>query len=382
LIIASLRKSFDSLPQVPDHEVHIEVTKDGTKFVVLPETENSKPLTINLMPDFKDTPEGQEKLKEYERFLCSGAPVEFDEKVLDSLQLPEFLRGLLPRDITSLQVRLGPAHLTQPIRIALEFEASDGEKFKLPYLEFRTIQGGSNEVTMSNDDQPIPFRIRLSFEKNSPRGGFSYSVTLAGEGVHWLVYALEFERILAKGPTIYLYSLTDGFRCRVCDVPVGEIEPPDEHFLDLAKKVVRIQELTRTKIAVPDRCYFTSEDCEAILTIEHILENGCYPCEVREITITLSAEELNKVGPQLLREPIGPISFFQPSEEFSLLETLVPLGPLDIRLVAGRLSDNDKSRVESAPHGKEEKVTIRIAPAEGSSIEVRFRNWFKDKVKG
>jgi hypothetical protein len=60
---------------------------------------------------------------------------------------------------------------------------------------------GSDEVAISNDDQPIPFRIRLSFKKNSSRGGFSYSVPLVGEGVHWPAHALAFARILAKGPS-------------------------------------------------------------------------------------------------------------------------------------------------------------------------------------
>jgi hypothetical protein len=155
------------------------------------------------------------------------------------------------------------------------------------------------------------------------------------------------------------------------------VQPPDEGFLELAKRVVQIQNLIHTKITVPNRHYFTPEDFEAIMAVEPILENGHHRSEVNEVAIPLSAKEIANVGLFLLKESIGPISFFKPCEVYPVLDTPVPFGPVDVILHAAKLVDDDRIRIEAALRCKsvKEKVIVRLGPNEDTTIEVRFRDW-------
>jgi hypothetical protein len=376
MILLTLRESYEKLPKVPHSCFQITVTKEGASITVLPETASSPRLNLNLMPVFRDTSEGQQKKKEYEAFLNSGEPVEFDQKSLESIRLPAFMAPFLPADLTSMQVKLGPTDAVRQMLYALELKTSDGESFELPYLHFSTIRGGSQEVTISNEQQPIPLKISL-IAKKGRAGRFSYEAHLAGKGIHWLVKSMQFERILAKGPAVYLLDLESGLRDHFTTLKRGVIVPPDKKLLELAQRVERIQKLTKTAITVPDRVFFNVEDYNNILLVEHVLERGCYPADVNSCSMTFSKEELHKARSSLLEEPINRLSFRQTCQYQKILDTLVPLGPIEVMCETVRMIDADREKVEAMVSGrsKEEEVTITLIPQGENKINVRFLQW-------
>jgi hypothetical protein len=379
LTLSKLREGFDSLPRVPEHDLRVEVTKEGVAFTVVPESESSNLLKFNLMPVFKDTPEGRDKMKEYETFINTGAPVEFDEKTVQSIQFPAVIRHLFPVDATSFQLILGPAQKTKLTIVALELVAPDGESFQLPYIDFSSVQSGQEEIKISNDKQPIPFHISLTMRKMSPEGNFDYSFPLAGEGIHWMAQSLEFERILAKGPAIHLRDLQTGLRYHVFDLPVRTINSPDERLVELVKRVVRIQELTHTAITVPDRDFFTEEDYENIRMVEHVIESGRYPVEnaLNQVAFTLSSKQVLDQAAIYLQEPLGNISLTKPFQNHRILDTQVPLGPIKINCLSPQIMAEDRSQLESIVRGESyaQTANIRLVPQEGGSFDLRFLNW-------
>ena len=246
-------KTFDEIDTHYRPEVH--VTESGIvidfkeKF---PGASKEKPLTINPTFSFPQTPEGQAAKEALERSFATGAPADIPSAFIQAIDLPDIFKKLGADATQPYLFQIGTVSDPHPVLVRIEFECDDGDKFALPYIHLKTTQVGTEEITLTNDDQPIPTRIKFVIR----RGKLSASVTIGfGDysNVNQLSEIFGLRTCMSKPGIIRVVQLETGillFEMRN-DAAIGKA--PDPRSVEAISDLVAIQNKLKRPIPFPRR---------------------------------------------------------------------------------------------------------------------------------
>lgn len=324
--LQQVRKVFDEAS--PYYRIVAQTKEDGVAISLEPKypgAEQEHPITFTTRFVFPDTPEGREMHEAFERHQKTGAPVTIPEPYLEEFKLPEFLIPFLgSMSEGSGTLTIGPQRLSSPLLVRIEMECEDGDRVALNYIHFNVMQAGTEEITLNNDQQPVPWKVQLVLNTKEKRMRFQYTVDFSGVNVKRELEALRFQQAMAKGGVFKMEHLDTGLELARMPITPGLLEVPDPHWIELVEKLAFIQSKVRIPLVIPDR-EVTIEDARRVFATAQKLEIGQAKLGAEEWTIEVTRESAQKMLE--LFESGKPLSFsIELDETEEMFGVTIPLG--------------------------------------------------------
>jgi hypothetical protein len=146
---------------------------------------------------------------------------------------------------------IGPSRNDLKVLLKFIVHGANGEAASLDYLEFETVQVGT-EATLSNDQQPVPWKVRLVINVASGRWNITFSFREDRLNVTQALQVVRLQQALFSGGQIKIINLISGF-----ELPAVQFNPMaisiDDRWAKLLEELVFIQQKTTIPISVPAR---------------------------------------------------------------------------------------------------------------------------------
>ena len=162
-MLAEVNQKLDMVD--PHYRLEARLTRTGTEVTTVekyPGAAAEKPIKIKFTTSIPTkTDKGRELAERIEQFITSGVPVKVPLSYVKNLELPEFIKQALAEITEDGFLIMGPAHNPKPLVIRIEITNNGGEQFTLEQVHLKVAQAGREEVTLTNDEQPMPIKVRL-----------------------------------------------------------------------------------------------------------------------------------------------------------------------------------------------------------------------------
>ena len=226
------------------------------------------PVTFRSKLSFPNSPEGREKLEEFEAALATGSPATIPGGFIEGFEVPEIIRRLSEEltgspfsSVSEIRMTSLPSNQHVPVRI--EVAGPDGSQQTLDNIDLKVVQAGAKEVTLSNADQLTTALVILKLNRQDR----SYFLTVGRRDepvpVRHLVRLLKFISQMAQRGRITIEHAETG---KVL-ASVKRDDSAEKGFyaglLETLMMLERVQERTRTTITIPNR-ELTSDEHEGV----------------------------------------------------------------------------------------------------------------------
>lgn len=357
-------------PHDPNIALDVNVSESGATLTLIPKS--GKPLVIEGELRFPEGEEGQKAAAAFELFQKTGAPVTLPGELFSGLQLPETMRQLFDSAGPPKQVRLGGGRPRFPLEFEFELEGPAG-RFYLPHIDFTTAYGGSESVTLQNDEQILPFRLSMTIKADAS-SSLDYNFQFVGESVEWLLRHIEFEAAASEQAVFRLRSH------RTFEVFEGRITAPAKEqrtpaYVELVKKLVEIQKLTRQVVQSPQRPYFTEGDLVGIDRAFQAVTEGEISGDSCTMTINPKREPGAETAPMALDDV--EVSAEAGSWKVRVLDEELELGPVSIRGRELSIHPDDRARVEADLKSGKEGICARWTVGAKGDLTIKFARWHR-----
>lgn len=339
--------------------------------------ENDAPFRVSgaLQFDRKD-PQGDKAWEDWQHHVKTGAPLTIKSPQLQAVKLPDFLETFI-KPAGGISLTIGPARTDVKVLLKFIVQGRNGEAAPLDYLEFETVQVGTEEATLSNQQQPVPWKVKLIMNIATGRWNITFSFPEENLNVTQALQAVRLQRALSSGGQIKIINLITGF-----ELPAVQFEPMpialDERWAKLLEELVFIQQKTAIPIRVPSRDIDREEAMQILMTAE-ILRTGKARLESKEWPVNSPVSKAKEAAAAFADESIHYITMKdQTGHVMNVLDTEIPLGPTvlscDNVLMATEMLDQLKRDIEDAAH--DGVVSYRLATR--GPVEARFLNWLPE----
>lgn len=354
----------------PDWAINLSIRGKDVFYELVPKTPDAPPLDVSVTPRFPDTPEGQEAKTAYEAYQALGSEVTLDGSMIANIKVPDFFRTLLPKGIESITL-YGRFLLPKPLVLNVVVRSADRSRtFEIPGVVLAIGQGGTQEVSLTNEPQATPFKFTLHLPKTGDGGHFNLRFAPEGHNIYRLWQVIQVQQILAGAAEIQFHDAETGRLLLGGHSEGGSGAPPSKSFVALVEKILAIQNMTEHTFTTPDD--LPQEQLFEIDSLYNVLTTG-----------SVLVSELNVVARPggaknlLANVPDQPGSFLirKPNQVMPVLGQLVELGPLEIRCKRALIPPKDRQRLAAARD--DEEVPFRLVPIEGEPMEARYLNWPK-----
>lgn len=361
---------------------HYRIVAD-TKGRLLIETkyagaEKEQPLQMSGYVQFDRTdPKGDKAWEDWQHHLKTGAPLTVNSPQLREIKLPDFLERLMKLS-GDMSLTIGPAR--NDVKVSLKFiiQGRNGEAAILDYLEFETVQVGTEEATLSNDQQPVPWKLKLIVNTATGRWNITFSFREDNLNVTQALQAVRLQRALSGGGQIKIINLINGF-----ELPAVQFEPMtvavDDRWTKLLEELVFIQQKTGIPISVPSRD-IDREEAVRILVTGEILRTGKAKLEGSELPVNSPVSRAKEATAAFAGESVHKITMNdQSGHVMNVLDTEIPLGPAvlfceSVFMPTATLEHLKKDIANAA--NDDAVVGYRLAVR--AAIEARFLNWLPE----
>jgi len=381
LIFGSLAEAQRALAEAdPHHGYVIQVGPKDAHFVMVPQSHDAPPLQLFFEPNFPDTEDGRRQFQDLKHFHQTGQPVEINRSYLKIHGLPpsfDFLMtGLDPGTI-----RLGPSTSARRLAVALIIVPADSpEIVLLPHIEFGTSRIGTEELTTSNEQQAIPFKVTIRFNRGGSRQGtFSYDFSAAEASAFTQHKAIGIQAHLSRGGLLLCEDLATGTRHQMLQVAPEEIPHPGEEYLELWGHVAEIQRRTGAIIPAPSRLHFTDDDVSKILSVLAVLKDGKGTGSRPSLTVAMKAAGVRDLFRDRQDGLLGEVIAETPEHAMQVLDVAVPLGPVRLHYELARIPPAELARIgalaDSSGDNPDAMIQLPIEPVEGHELVTTFMKW-------
>lgn len=352
----------------------------------LSEAGEARPLPLSMKFDFSgDDPATRQAREELKRHFETGAPVRIRSPHLKGFTLPDAMQKLVspPNEDAVLELRPRPGDTLIPVKF--EVECDDGETASLDYIVLRRVQGGTVEVTLSNDGQPlVPWSVTIVINRKSGTFNFECHMRYSGANVFQALEGLRFARVMSKGGQLRMINLLTGYVGPTAQLAAGMYPSPDPVLFELVERLLFIQHKTNALFTVPDGD-ISMDDVEAALDAARIIETGRDTLRAENMTATGSVEYARKAL-EMFGGGKPKYMVWRPSEDrtVTILGVNVSLGPLVFLCDKTILTEEDQETIrhalESAAEGSEQQnIPVRFTPVDDSPVEVLYPKWLPEE---
>ena len=297
------------------------------------------PVELSGIFKFDQSQEAQDARKALENAYKTGETVKLDSRFFegfDPTQLAPELFAHLGKFETR-EIEIGTAKTDEgfigKLEISDEHENSLGE---IPYIDFKVIQAGSEEITFSNEAQPIPLKIKWKLNSTKHTSSFNFRFHFVGVNVVEIQKFMKFSLATKNGKWFQLTNLTTGLsikeslQTRSIDLDVRD------DFRALIDDLALIQKKTGQIIQFPEN--ITVAEWQLMKNLVGILTTGSIQTDTPKYSFALNkdvalklaaAYEKNEMLKWRLESPQSKVRFMGADFDFGPCSTVLPSATLE-----------------------------------------------------
>lgn len=374
--LESAQKKLDDLIQSSHYRV-TATTKN--EFIIEPKypgAERDYPLTITTRFKFDtNEPEGKKALAEWERHLKTGAPVTIKSQHLAELNFPEFLRPLINPAAEGMQLVLGTRRSGKKAPFKFELLSHDGEVAALEYVELEVIQEGTEEVTLSNEQQSSPWKVTFVLNVKKRRFQFSLSLRKADLNVKQALQGFRFYYAMMKAGEVRIENLENGISVIEPYTPPETARGLDKRWLKLLEELVFIQAKTSILLTVPTGDV-SVEDAQIVLATAHILRTGHATFTAKHWPVHASVEQAKEAFETFGETPSQRLTLdMKENQKIVLFGVDIPLGRAVMTCDRAHISKRElaklKKKISASSPGDEIQYQLSL----DSPLDAKYLDW-------
>jgi hypothetical protein len=348
-----------------------------------PGASQEKPIEIKSVFSFPDTKEGREFLKAVESFFETGTPVKIPAAYIKSLEYSDFLQHVYPAITKDGFLLLGSVSNPKPLLLRCEVFCDDGNRFILNYIHLTCTQVGMKEVTLTNQDQPIPIKIRLVLRADTTVSSFhmalDHDISL---NVHQLLMQMQLLSCFSKPHTVRFTNLETGILAGSSRSDVGLCDAPDSDVMEALAALDALQIKSGLLVSIPDRD-LTDEEYQDINMLRVLFLTGKIDATWSNSTASMvvtddNREEIRQMLKRFEDGNSANITFWQ-EEKFLLFSKEYPLGSIKPVVLSAKLAN--ESEVETfLDQDLCGELLLRFVPGDDGSFTKEYVNWLPRSI--
>lgn len=256
---------------------------------------SSPPPSPKVSLKFPDTSEGKSKFHELQNHIKTGAPVTIPNPFIAKVQFPNVFKALFSENKKySLEF---PARTDDKNHLVkFQANADDGSAAELSFIELRTIQVGTDEITLNNFHQQLPWKITLVMNRALVTASCRFNM-IFDANVHQVLDAFKFHQVMSKSATATVIDLGTGLelmRFRTGSPENPAPQPIDALIVELAEKMDFIQSKAQVLITWPVG-KISAEMVQHVFVTAEILRTGKIVQEIEGVTFTGSRTTAQRI---------------------------------------------------------------------------------------
>jgi hypothetical protein len=341
-----------------------------------PEAEKEHPLVIRTQLRFPNTPDGEEMLEQWRHFVRTGAPIQLTKPYIAEFRVPDFLEPyLMPHGEKPDMIQIGPRRSPVDIMVRIAVESSGGEELaSLDYVHLKVAQVGKQEATLNNEEQPVPWKIQLTVNRQGFTGHYRLEET-AVNAKQYLEY-LQFQQAVSTGEILRIEQIDTGLDILRAPLQRDAQPPVDPRWLELVERLAFIQQRIGHVLIIPDRDI--TDELRTILDVAQILDTGELVLPFNDLSISgdkdFAQSALNAFAdgePKAICISSGEEQseeIFGVSISLGLSELYCPSAYMTVE----RIAELERALEEGQ---MDDSIPITLEPFQGAEIRVRYPKW-------
>ena len=336
-----------------------------------------KPLKIRSVFEFPDTEDGKEHLQALERFVETGAPAKIPAAYIKKLEYSEFLQHIYPTMTKDGFIELGSIPHPRPLLLRCEISCDDGDHCSIDYIHLVCIQVGQKEATLTNDGQPIPFRMQLVLRMDGQISHFHIELeSNVSLNVHQQLAQMQFVHCFSKPHTVHFTNLDTGIVAGSSRSEVGLCEAPDENALEAVAALDALQRKSQKLVSIPGRD-LTPDEYQDINMLRALFRTGKIGATWHNSSATIIITDETRVEIaqmiDLFDEGHGRI-FLQQEEVLSLFGEEYALGPVQLLLLPAKMVNSLEIRIQ-LERGFSGEIPAKFVPTDDGRFTKEYLWW-------
>jgi hypothetical protein len=377
-MLAEVNQKLDMVD--PHYRLEARLTSTGTEVTTVekyPGAAAEKPIKIKFTTSIPTkTDKGRELAERIEQFITSGVPVKIPLPYIKNLEFPEFIKQALPEFTEEGFFVLGPAHNPKPLFLRFEFSNDDGEQFTLEYVQLNVVHAGKEEITLTNDEQPLPITVTVVLRSNgtiSTQFGFRSPLN-----VYQFLMQLRLQHCLSKPYTVQLINLETGISIAHAQHATGEPNAPPLWLLQTTEALHALQIKARRPITIPER-ELIDDEWQVLDQLRRIVHEGKIEGTWNHVSPTVSILPEDLPGTKQLIALFedgksGDLTLYDLEETVTLFDVDLPLGKIKPIHLQAKLM-NEQEVKEKLAEQKDSEIQLKFVPSGDPTIVKEYLDW-------
>jgi hypothetical protein len=261
-----------------------------------------EPIVFEAQFAFPESVEGKAALSELQRHVATGAPVKIPHAFIQQFDVPEFLRPFMLAEGQPFEITLGPRRFAKPLIAHVTIAPDSHPAVTLANLQFQIVQIGTDEVTLDNASERVPWHLRVRINLKDQRLHLEYNANPFGANVSQELTTVRLIGAMALGGLLTITNSETGLIVVSGRIPPSTIAAPGSDYTAFLEALVFIQEATRTPITMPG-ADIAGPEVENAFEVEYILRNGRVMGTSQELRATLTRAGVERLLAELETKP-------------------------------------------------------------------------------
>jgi len=342
-----------------------------------PEMADQPPLLGAFKVSFPETVEGQKAREEFERHLATGTPVTISKPYLEEFVLPDLLAKFVDLPKEKMSLTLGPKRLPKPLLAKISITADNGEQTAMEYIQFEGI-AGSEELSLQNDVQPVPWKFKLVINMKNNAGTVSYRIVPSDLNVREALEAYRFMSALSFGGTLEVEHLQSGFIIASMTIPSGHFPSPDQLWMEILEALVVIQQKSGKLIGLSEEEPLTPDLINTIFSTAEKLKTGKALFGGEELKSVVGRETAQNILAQFGDGQVQSLGSQHKDDQLATIFGVeIPLGPVTLFCEKVYMTAEDVAKLKQAlaQTSADTAFPIRLTIATGCPVHAYYPQW-------
>lgn len=338
----------------------------------------SDPVLGKMSFQFPNTPEGRAKAEELRASWATGSTASIPGEYVNQFvfeevdRLSERLFGIKFDEITNLEISSVQNPKPTPVRI--EIQADDGDQMALDYVEWQVVQAGSEELTLTNESQPIPIRVKHVIKLGPRTADFNFTLKEGPVAAVWWLRWLQLQSCFGK-PCSVRVTLVETETKLLTGRREGQSTPDyDPRWIEVVSELAKAQEKIGQPILIPES-EFSEEEMGVVGKIRSLLRNPKVGGTWNNIEITMSVKDAESQLQRFFHGQQGPLHLRR-EERATLAGTEFSLGHILHEFESARLANEPEVHEQiSSAENKEVEIRARFEPGDSNRAAMTYLDW-------
>lgn len=332
---------------------------------------------------FPDTEDGRAAHAAFVEHTKTGAPVVVEPPFVTEFTFPKILEPLFgDGSDAKFSLVFGPREGREPIILDFKLVLESGKFAELRHLEFRVVQAGTEQVTLDNAHQPVPWHFRVSVNFVQGRLQIDSKAALQTANVN---RALEFMRYMdafAQGGTLYLIDANSGLPLASAHIPPDSVPRMDDTWEQILSALSFIQQRTNVYLTAPTDDV-THDEASELLAVSEIVRSGRLVYTNGGVfSFNVDRQTASNVLAAFGSESGSPMTFRSPGQVKHVFGTAIEMGPAVVVASAVRVEQPDKAVIEASLANPElSNIPIRVCALDGTQVQAIYEKWLPDSER-